>query len=576
MFARVPGTRMRWLQLPPRWSTVLGALSMAACVATESPIVPDPPAPPPPPPTPQPELVCTTPDVPDTAFTPSRLLTRFEYDNTVRDLLGLPEDMTPSASFPPENRVMGFDNNAVAHVVSPLLVNNYADAAERLANLALSTQRARLVPCDPAVSGEAACGRAVITKLAPAAFRRALEPSEQQALELFFDTTLAAEGFDTAMSLVVQVILQSPQFLYRIEPGDPTMVEPSRLSPLVGAELATRLSYFLWGSAPDDELLSAAQRGELETTEGYRAQVQRLLAHPRARRSVRHFNAQALEAERLATIAKDRVLFPEFDAALVASWQGSFERFVEEAYFGQGGGLDKLMKDPSVWVDARLARHLQLPAPPEGEWRKVERDATVYAGILTQPALMAVLSLNNQSSPIKRGVFVREKLLCQTLPPPPPNVPIMPPDPDPNSTTRERFKEHTSQVFCASCHQRIDPIGFSLEAFDSLGRYRATEAGKTIDTTGELAWLRDKAKEGQLSGAHDLATTLAELDEVSDCFARQWFRYAIGREVQAADTCSLVNVQTVFAESGGDFRVLLGAIAETDAFRYRVVQAVQP
>ncbi len=558
-------------------ATLLLASATSACIAQ-----PDPPpvepevTPPPVPPPPPPALVCETPDVPSTAFTPSRLLTRFEYDNTVRDLLGLPDGMIPSDDFPPENRVLGFDNNAVAHVVNPLLVTNYADAAEKLAELAFTTQRARLVPCDPAVTGEATCGRQVIAKLAPGAFRRPLEAGEQVALERFFDSALLVEGFDTAVKMVVQVILQSPQFLYRVEPGDPSMVEPARLAPLTGFELATRLSFFLWSSAPDQALLDAAESGALETTEGYRAQLDRMLADPRTRRTVRHFHAQTLETERLETMTKDSLAYPEYDAALLASWKGSMDRFVEEAYFGEQRGIRSFLLEPSVWVDARLARLLGVPQPPAGEWRKVARDPATYAGILTQPGLMAVLAQTNQSSPIKRGVFVRERVLCQILPPPPPNVPITPPDPDPNSTTRERFKEHTSQEFCAGCHVRIDPVGFSLEAFDGLGRFRELDAGKKVDTSGELAWLRDKSKEGPLGGAVDLARKLSELDEVSDCVARQWFRYAIGREMQAADTCSLVNVETAFTESGGDFLALLGAIAETDAFRYRVVQQVTP
>lgn len=555
---------------------LLAAAWLCGCPAIVDPTIEPIPSIPPVPPPPTPELICETQDVPDTAFTPSRLLTRFEYDNAVRDLLGLPDGMIPSADFPPENRVLGFDNNAVAHVVNPLLVTNYVDAAERLATLAFETQRARLVPCDPAQDGEATCGRAVIAKLALAAFRRPLVSAEREALESFFDTTLASDGFDTAVKLVVQVVLQSPQFLYRVEPGDPTMVEPSRLTPLTSYELATRLSFFLWSSAPDRALLDAAERGELETTEGYRAQVERMLDDPRARRTVRHFNSQALQTERLATLTKDVSAYPTYDASLRASWQGSIDRFIEDAYFGEGGGLRTFLTDPSVWVDARLAQQLGVPTPPPGEWRKIARDPEIYAGILTQPALLAVLAQTNQSSPIKRGVFVRERVLCQILPPPPPNVPIVPPDPRPGATTRERFKEHTAEPFCAGCHVRIDPVGFSLEAFDGLGMHRRLDAGKTIDTSGELAWLREKHKEGAIDGAVELAHKLATLDEVSDCMARSWFRYAIGREVQAADTCSLVNVEAEFTASGGDFRALLAAIAQTDAFRYRVVQQVTP
>jgi len=567
----MPGTRMGSFVGKVLASTVVGLATICAgCLAQPGepnelprppvviPIIPG-------------KLICEHPEVPATAFTPSRLMTRFEYDNTVRDLLGLPASMTPSSGFPAENRVNGFDNNAVAHVVSPLLVTNYIDAAEALSALALTSNRAALVPCDPAVITPNACGRQVIARLVPRAFRRPATPEETTALERFFDQALIDDDFDTAVRLVVQAILQSPQFLYRLEPGDPS-VPGGQLMPLIGYPLAARLSYFLWGSGPDDLLLAAVADGSLDTTEGYRLQVQRMIADRRTRAAVRHFHTQWIETEKLATVTKDVRTFPDYDPALRASWAESVGRFVDDAYWN-GGGLSAFLNDPGVWVDGPLARSLGYPAPPNGEWKKMDRDPTIYAGILTQPGIMAALALPNQGSPIRRGVFVRERLLCQTMPLPPPDVPTMPPDPAPNLTTRERFKAHTAAEYCRGCHVRIDPIGFALESFDGLGRFRATEAGKTIDVSGELRFLRDASAEGTIDGAVGLANKLAALPEVSDCVAKQWFRYAIGREVQTADNCSLVNVETAFVDSHGDFEVMLAAIAETDAFRYRVVGA---
>jgi hypothetical protein len=164
---------------------------------------------------------------------------------------------------------------------------------------------------------------------------------------------------------------------------------------------------------------------------------------------------------------------------------------------------------------------------------------------------------------------VRERLLCQTLAPPPANVAIEPPDPAPGLSTRERFAVHTEAATCAICHVRIDPVGFGLERFDGLGRYRELDNGRPVDDSGELRYLRDASIEGPFTGAVELSKRLASSVEVSDCVATQWLKYALGRDPTAADACSLVNVQTTFAESGGDFRALLIAITETDAFRYR-------
>jgi hypothetical protein len=191
------------------------------------------------------------------------------------------------------------------------------------------------------------------------------------------------------------------------------------------------------------------------------------------------------------------------------------------------------------------------------------------AGILTQPGLMAMLAHSDQSAPVQRGKFVREQLLCQLLPPPPPDVDTTPPDPDPSATTRERFRQHSADARCSSCHRLLDNVGFGLEAFDHLGRFRADENGLPIDATGNLVDAGDAEIEGAFDGALELTSRLAGSPQVEACLATQWFRYTMGRAEQDTDACSLEEVKAAFASSGGNFRELLVALATSDVFRFR-------
>lgn len=548
-------------------SVLLGCLASPGEPTQMRPVV----IPPPPPP-----LVCTDPAT-NSGVTPPRLLTRFEFDNSVRDLLSLTstDTLKPSVGFPAENRVLGFDNNASSHVVNPLLVSNYIDAAERISQHVVDTGLSRVVPCNPELVGTSTCGAAFIDRILPRAFRRSPKPEERTAIRHFFDTAAGAEGFQTAVAMTLQLILQSPQFLYRLEPGN-TGQRGVRVVPLDDDALASRLSYFLWASIPDDELREAAGRGDLQRSSAlYEAQVRRMMSDPKARRTTEHFHRLWLEVERLDTLVKDTRVYPEWNEALRASWTGSINAFVDDAVWGDPGTLEAFLTEPAVWVDSRLAQLYGVSPPTNGGFKKVQM-LTSHAGVLTQPALMAALALPNQTSPIKRGVFIRERILCQNLPAPPANMAIVPPDPKPGATTRERFVEHTANEFCASCHQRIDPVGFGLEAFDAMGRYRSMEQGKVVDASGHLGFMRDTALEGDFNGAQALAAKLLASPEVSDCVAREWFRYAIGRDATSEDTCSLVNVQTTFSQSGGKFRELILALTQTDAFRYRVVDEEAP
>jgi hypothetical protein len=505
-------------------------------------------------------------DGPSVGMTGLRLLTGYEYDNTVRDLLG--DATQPSLAFPPENQTTAFENSWLDHRASKDLVRVYMDTAEDVAARAVSERMALLLPCDPLAVGEAECGRGFVETFLPRAFRRPLEPAERSAFVALFDTAHAQHGFSEAVSLVVQAALQSPQFLYRLEPV-PDDALPGDVLPVTGHEMASRLSYFLTASMPDDELWAAAADGGLATVEEVEAQARRLLATDGGRQTVREFHRQWLDLTGLASVSKDAALFEGLPATPGPAWQASVEQFTEHVFFEGTGTLDELMSSDIAFLPPELAAlYAEGPADP------VTGAVTLAgerAGVLTQPGLMALLAYPDQSSPVARGVFVRERMLCQHLPPPPNDVVIEPPDPDPNATTRERFAEHTSNPACSGCHSLIDPLGFGFEHYDAIGRFRTEENGLPVDASGSLGSIEDAAQAGDYDGAVELSEKLVASTDFQECVAHQWTTFALGREPNEADECAMQDIRQSLVDSGGDLRELLVSIATSDAFRFRVV-----
>jgi len=251
---------------------------------------------------------------------------------------------------------------------------------------------------------------------------------------------------------------------------------------------------------------------------------------------------------------------------LVPDWKVSLAAFLEDAVFTQGR-VENLFTSSKLYVTPALATLYGLPAPTGG-LAAVDRPDERF-GLLTQPALMALLAHADQSAPVLRGAFVRERVMCVEVEPPPPDVNANPPAVDPTATTRERFRQHTADPGCAGCHLLIDGIGWGFEKFDQFGRYRELENGLAIDTTGDVVDTGDPELDGPLGGVSDLAARIATSGRVRDCLATQWYRYAMGRVEDEADACSVADVQKRFAESNGSFRELLAAIALSEAFRYR-------
>ena len=506
--------------------------------------------------------VCTG-GIADPGPAPIRRLTRFEYNATVRDLLG--DTTEPAKNFPAEEESFGFTNNANVMGVTPVLTEQYLAAAERLALNALG--RDALPTCELKLEGEAVCATSFIKKFGLRAFRRPLTAEEtDDLLAVFAEGKAQTAEYRGGIRFVLTAMLQSPAFLYRVELAEGPIDPSAKAVPLGQYELASRMSYLFWGSMPDDALFAAAAAGELASKEQIEAHARRMLGDPRAEKMVTHFHEEWLGLSHLQNLIKDATVYPEFTTELRNDLAKETETFLREVFW-RDGTLEAFFGAPYTFVTPRLASFYGLPAPSGSGFVRVDTSSAHRAGFLTQGAFLALESKPNQPSPIHRGKFVREKFLCDLLPPPPNNIIIKPPEVKPGSTSRERFEQHTKDATCRQCHQLMDPIGFGFENFDGIGKYRTEEAGKPVDARGELLLTSDI--NGTFVGVPELANKLGTSQQVADCVVTQWFRFGYGRTAQKDDACTIDRLKKTFAASKHDVRELLIQLALTDSFRYR-------
>jgi hypothetical protein len=498
---------------------------------------------------------------------PLRLLTHVQYDNTVEDLLG--DTSRPSQRFPAENEVLGYHNNVAANQANPRLIEGYMGAAETLSVTAVTARLDALAPCASGAD-QAECGRAFIRDFGLRAFRRPVTADETAIFEGVLTATLP-QGYSKTIEVLLQVMLQSPQFLYRV---DALPASPETGSILLGPyETASRLSYFLTNSMPDAELMTKAAAGELATDAEVEAQARRLLETPRARAMAQDFVDQWLGLQRLEGAAREAADVPYAATELTPDFQASLTAFTDSVLFQEGGNVEALFTSPKMFLTEKLASVFGVSAT--GAMTEIDAP-TERSGLLTQPAIMALFAHADQSAPVLRGAFVRDRILCLPVQAPPPNVNNNPPTVDPNSTTRERFAQHTADDACAGCHVAIDNTGFGFERYDQFGRYRATENGIDVDESGEMIETCDANLDGKFSGAAEVSRRIAASPLTRDCLATQWYRYAMGRIEDASDRCSLDGIKEKFGTANGQFRELLVAIALSEGFRYRAAQEVSP
>jgi hypothetical protein len=494
---------------------------------------------------------------------PLRRLSRVEYDNTVRDLLG--DTTHPAQQFEPDTLADGFTNNADTQNVGTSLAAQYLTAAEALSANATKNLPG-LMGCDPASSasgGGDACVRAFVTGFGQRAWRRPLLAAEVDALDAVYTKGRLDFDVPTSVQMVLQVILMSPNFLYRVEHGVASVAAGATVVPLTSWELASRLSYFLTGSMPDDALFTAAAADALRTPEQVSAQARRLLGVTggAATERIAQFFTEWLHLVNLASLQKDMTAFPTFTPTLGAAMLLETQSFVIRTVFAGPGDLGTLLTAPYTYVPAEVAP-LYGTATPAADG-KLMLDPKQRAGLLTQPALLATFAKADSTDPVHRGKFVFEDILCGSVPPPPPNVNITPPVITPNTTARQRFAEHDASAACSACHAFMDPIGLAFENYDALGRWRDTEGGQPIDASGML---KGTDVDGPFVGVVELAQKLASSPQVSACAVRELFRFGFGRFETSEDKATLDQLTMGFETNRQMIVELLVAMTQVPAF----------
>lgn len=622
-----------------------------------------------------PSVDCSSPRV-DPGPHYVRRLTNEEFINTVGDVLGV--DISDlRGRLPKDSFVAGFQNTAIGLSVSGRRIEQYAhiagEVAERVDLDALGEQTSCTL-------GDVACEQAFVRNLGLQLFRWPVTDAEVERFTRLFRVVEAeGDGFERAAKLVVEAMVQSPQFLYRLEAAQPEARLPKRsfaasqfergddaslttklelgpghyrvsvnaalapgakaaamtldvdsrqierwavdsivpspfvagfevgeeqgglqaialtpdgevavdhvelvgpfapsldiggpdlsdgVRPVNGYEMASRLSFFIWHSGPDKALLEAASSGQLRTAEQIRAQAERMLDDPRARRALRSYLDQWLRLDFLDTIERDEAAFPEFSRALVEAMKQETYRLFEEIIWQERADLLSVFTAEKTWTTGDLAE-LYGFVPVDGESEYDLSDVDERKGLLTHASILSMTSSNESTSPVKRGLYVRTQFMCQPVAPPPGNASSDAPEVSPDASIRERLAQHTEDPNCAFCHKMMDPVGFGLEHYGPLGAYRTQEPnGAEIDASGRLEGDHGAT---EFYGAPELGEILYKSDAVETCMVQNVYQYAIGRPPGRADVCDLRDVRERFTDGGRSYEDLVLGVVTSEAFRY--------
>lgn len=470
----------------------------------------------------------------------------------------------PAAGLPVEPRGEGFlyDDDADAAIVTAAHVDAMLASSSAVVG-ATRERMSALLACAPGATREA-CAEAFVRRFARRAFRR--PPSETEVAR-YLALVLAGDTSEGGAATAIRSMLVSPAFLYRSEMGEPAA---DGTYALTSWELASALSYQLWGTMPDDALLDAAASGSLSTPDDLEREARRMLADPRAREVAGDFALMWLGVDGLGDVTKQAAMFPAWSPALAHTMREATRRFVVEVIFDGSHGVGELLTADWGYADAELARIYGVSGPSGAALERVTRPGR--AGVLGEASVLARYAHSDQSSPIRRGLFVRTNLLCQSFPPPPAEAGGVP-DVDPGATTRERFAQHTEQARCASCHRFIDPVGFGFERLDAIGAWRETEAGLPIDASGDMADVDGlgTGTSAPFESLPELAATLAGSEAAPACFVRQYYRFARGFRETAEDRCAIRALVARFREHGDIRELMIDVVRSPDFARRRDV-----
>jgi cytochrome c553 len=457
-----------------------------------------------------------------------------------------PETLIVETAFPPDDRSLGWER---ATTVSKAWDQAATDAAVETARYVVA-HLAELSGVRDDANDRGPKLREFCRRFAERTFRRPLT-DEQKRIVIDHQFEAAADA-ETAIKRVVLLVLLSPRFLYR-EPGDSADA----------FDVACRLSFGLWDAPPDKELLAAAAAGKIGTRTQVAHQAERMLADGRAHAKLREFLLQWLKLDQAPELAKDAERFPDFDKAVVADLRTSLERFLEEVVWTGNGDFRRLFLAEELYLNGRLAKFYGADLPADADFTKVRLDPEQRAGVLTHPYLMATFGYTAASSPIHRGVFVGRGLLGVQLRPPQDAFTPLSEKLHPDLTTRERVTLQTKAASCQACHGIINPLGFTLEHFDAVGRYRDKDKNRAVDATG--SYLTRKGETVKFDGARDLAKFLASNEEVQTTFVERLFQHLAKQPIAAYGSTQAADLRKAFVGQGYNIRKLVVEAVVTSA-----------
>ncbi len=513
--------------------------------------------------------LCAVPAKPVSPGTKLVRLTHTQYDNTVRDLLGV--TTAPSSAFQKDSTFQGFNNSAVGLAVADRLGRDYRRAAEDLSSQVAAGALSKVSPCSAATD---ACAKQFIDTFGKRAFRRPLTDAEKATyFTLFKAANTLLDGTDPlakGVQLTIEAMLQSPNFLYRVELAEQLPVND--MVALNSYEMASRLSYLLWNSMPDDTLFGLADSGGLTDVAELKAQTTRLLADPRARAVVDDFHSQWLDLDRENNLNRDLALFPNFSSSMAPAMQQETLRYLKNIIFDEPSSFASIYTSNYTFVNKELAALYQVAGTfSSSQFSKVTLDPAQRQGLLTQIGFLASHSYARTDSPIHRGVFVIRRVLGLPQGDPPAGIDFTLPPVGSGAihTTRDQVAAKTSPAGCATCHARINSYGFAFGNYDAVGQYRTKENNFDVDTTGSVALGETTVA---FKNALELSTAISTAPDARISYAVNWLRYGYQRADNSEDLCDITTMANNLGTEGYAIKDMIGALTSTTSFRFRPVE----
>jgi hypothetical protein len=487
--------------------------------------------------------------------TSMRRLTQEEYRNSIADIFG--KDIEVRGAFEPTIRIAGLQSTSTGILsVTPVGFESFSGMADSIAIQVVSEKNRAKLSCKPKSdkAPDDACSSQILSQYGRMLFRRPLTSDElKRAVKL--SNNLGKSDFYAGLRYGLASLIQAPDFIFRSELAVPASSKQYTLDPY---SRATRLSYLMWNSAPDGELLRAAEAGELNTSDGLAKQVDRLMASPRLEVGMRAFFNDMLELDTFDTVSKDSILYPKWSSGIAASAKEETLRTAIDLALHSNGDMRDLMTTRKTFLNRALAADYQLPFGFKGDWMPYEFSAdSGRSGVLTQVSMLAMFSHPGRSSPTKRGVALMDIFLCEPTPAPPANVDFSVVNDVSGAlkTVRERLTAHATNSTCASCHTHSDPIGLSLEHFDTIGGHRTTENGQAIDVSASMQGKK-------FAGAEGLGKFLHDNPKYTACIARKAYAYSRGENSEDVPASAFKAANKSFTDSGFRMRALLKAMVE--------------